>query len=144
MRGGGAGSRRASGLAGALGSGGPGVAGRRRLRAGPGALDLNFPPPVRVRRGRRALKSGKGRCGPRCSCADRCARAGNRCARAGIGVGGRAAARRTDRPYPRSRQRAFSSPGPFPSYLSCLPEALGLRELPHCFSSRLCFLRGLG
>lgn len=27
------------------------------------------------------------------------------------------------------------SPGSFPSHLSRLPEALGLRELPHCFSS---------
>lgn len=71
MRGGGAGSRRASGLAGALGSGGPGGAGRRRPRAGPGAPGLKFPPPGRVGKGRRALKSGEGRCGPRCSCGDR-------------------------------------------------------------------------
>lgn len=57
-----------------------------------------------------------------------------------------AAARGTDRPPPRSRQRASRSPGPFLSHLSRLPEALGLRELPHCFfflrSSRVGFLPG--
>lgn len=57
--------------------------------------------------------------------ADACGDVADPGARAGIGVGGRAAARGRDR----------SRPGSFSSLRTRLPERLGLPELPRCFSS---------
>lgn len=78
--------------------------------------------------------SSKGRTGR--AGADACGDAADPGARAGFGVGGRAAARGSDRSRPGSRLRASGgSPGPFPSLRTPLPEKLGLPELPRCFSS---------
>lgn len=125
-RGGGSGSRRASGLAGALGSGvreerGGGGCGQGSGLEIPSSRESQAPPP----RGG-TLRTPVPARGSACPVPS--ARAGFEASvwqrLAGLTVLIRGLI--SGRP---------AAPGPFPATTSALPEALGLRELPHCFSS---------
>lgn len=109
MRGSGSGSRRAPGRTlwglGSLRRGAEAAAGKA------GSFAFQVPSTSEGRTGRAG--------------ADACGDVADPGARAGIGVGGRAAARGSDR----------SRPGSFSSLRTRLPETLGLPELPRCFSS---------
>lgn len=109
MRGGGSGSRRAPGRTlwglGSRRRGAEAAAGKA------GSFVLQVPSTSEGRTGRAG--------------ADACGDFADPGARAGTGVGDRAAARGSDR----------SRPGSFPSLRTRLPETLGLPELPGCFSS---------
>lgn len=120
MRGGGSGSRRAPGRT--LWGLGSRRRGAEAATGKAGSFALQVPSNSEGRTGR----AGAAACGD----------VADPGSRAGIGVGGRAAARGSDHSRPGSRLRASGcSPGPFPNLRTRLPETLGLPELPRCFSS---------